>query len=112
MRYKYIKKNIDGNGGLPHAALFRRIHGAAQWAIVGAGEVARIRKWPQDTDESRRVDRGPDLGQSVLRPHRSTPDLGVVEKEQLVVGHVQAGQLLLPPVQCLPFLVGLEKKRR
>lgn len=89
----YIKKNTSSAEwrGLPNAALFRRIHGTPQRTAVGSGKVPGIRERPQHPDKARRVDRGPDLGQGVLRSHRSAPDLGVVQEEQLIVGHIQAG---------------------
>ena len=52
------------------------------------------------------MDAGPDLGLGVLRSHGAAPDLGVVEEEQLVVSHVEAGQVGLRAVQCNPLLVG------
>ena len=49
--------------------------------------------------------RGPDLGEGVLGSHGAAPDLGVVEEEELVVGHVQSRQVGLGAVESHPLLV-------
>ena len=52
------------------------------------------------------MDAGPDLGLGILGSHGAAPDLGVVEEEQLVVSHVEAGEVGLRAVQSNPLLVG------
>ena len=60
------------------------------------------------------MDAGPDLRLGVLWPHGAAPDLGVVEEEQLVVGHVETRQVRFLSMQLNPFLVssvGLDQNK-
>ena len=65
----------------------------------------RVRERAEHPDGAGRVDAGADLGLGVFRPHGAAPDLGIVEEEELVMRHVEAGQVGLLTVQLHPPLV-------
>jgi len=75
--------------GSPDGAFAVRVHGRTSSALIGVGEFLRIGQRPEDPNWSRRVNRRTDLGQRILRPHRSAPDLRIVQEKQLVVSQVQ-----------------------
>ena len=54
------------------------------------------------------MNRRPDFGEGVFRPHRAAPDLGVVKEKQLIVGHIEAGEQRLLPVLCHPLVIRLK----
>ena len=65
----------------------------------------RVRERAEHPDGAGRVHAGADLGLGVFRPHGAAPDLGVVEEEQLIVSHVEPGQVKLLAVKLHPLLV-------
>ena len=64
---------------------------------------------PQHSDGTRGVYWWPDFGEGVLRPHGPTPNLGVVEEEELVVVEAKTWQGGLLAVLANPFLVSLKQ---
>jgi len=95
---------------LPHRTFLDGVHGRAEGAVEGPGKVLRVGQRPQNPDWPRRVHRGADFGQRVLRPHRAAPDLRVVEEKELVVGEGNSRQTRLLAVLLLPLFVSLPKK--
>lgn len=76
----------------PHWTLLFWVHPTPDGAVVGIGEVLRVRQWPEDTNRPEGVHGGADLGERIFRPHRPAPNPRIVEEEELVVGEVDAWQ--------------------
>ena len=71
----------------PNGTLAPWIHWRTDGTLVGCSKFWRIGERTEYSDRSRRVNRWTNLGERIFRPHRTAPDLSVVEEKQLIVAH-------------------------
>ena len=105
---KYNARHVgtERGRGSPDGTFLLRVHSGSRFTAISLGEFDGVGERTKNPDRPGRVDTRPDLGLGVLGAHGAAPDLGVVEEEQLVVSHVQSGQLRLRAMQLNPLLVG------
>jgi hypothetical protein len=97
---------------LPHRTLVPWIHGRSQGTTESFCKIPWVWQWTQYPDWTGWMNRWPYFRKSVFWPHRTTPDLGVVEEEELVVCEVYPREARLLSVLRHPLLVSLDWKIR
>lgn len=95
---------------LPNGTLACRVHRSSSRAAVGPGKLFRVTQRPYHPDRSWGVNGWPDLRQGIFRPHSATPDLGVVQKKELIVVETDARKSGLLSVSAHPLLVRLNER--
>lgn len=90
----HTRKQPDYNptDSLPDGTFVLGVHGGAERAAIGGGEVPGVGERADDADGAGGVHCGADLGEGILGAHGAAPDLSVVQEEQLIVREVDPGQ--------------------